>query len=373
MELPTINRRARSPEAAKDAPAASDAPPASHTERRVFLAYFAVGLVGLPLALLAGLAALAFAHERRDANNPMAIAAQHALGKAEAAPAPVRIPLIKRRRRRRLATENDDVGGHVDLTDYYNNQYVGTIGIGTPPQTLSVVFDTGSSDLWIPGRGCSECGNHETFDYAASSSYEPLVDGSGDALTFEVDYGSGKVTGYQAEDSVLVGSALSLSGVDFGEVVYEDRDIQSFMMDGIAGLAFRGLSMVTKPTLLELLHAQHPEVPYLFSVFLSNDPAKTTSHLAFGAYDLGLVGANASWHYTPVVKRGFGDFKYWTVKLTGMEVLGGTTLDLCPGGCYAIVDSGTSGIAVPEDSYDDLVKAVRGGVDLSARAEGMRR
>lgn len=32
---------------------------------------------------------------------------------------------------------------------------------------------------------------------------------------------------------------LTLSGAAFGEVVYEDKDIQSFMMDGIAGLAFR--------------------------------------------------------------------------------------------------------------------------------------
>ena len=36
------------------------------------------------------------------------------------------------------------------------------------------------------------------------------------------------------------------------------------MMDGIAGMAFPGLAMVTQPTLLELLHEQHPEVPYLF-------------------------------------------------------------------------------------------------------------
>ena len=278
--------------------------------------------------------------------------------------APLRVDLERRPRatRRRATGDNDLV-----LTDYFNNQYVGQISIGTPAQQLSVVFDTGSSDLWIPGRGCNECGHHATFDYTASSTYEPLLDKNGDLSKFEVDYGSGKVTGYQAKDSVHLGS-LELDDVAFGEVVYEDRDIQSFMMDGIAGLAFRGLSMVTKPTLLELLHEQHPDVPYLFSLYLSNDPddADRPSHLTFGDYDLGIVGDNATWHYTPVIKRGFGDFKYWTVKMTGMAVVStddASELDLCPSGCYAIVDSGTSGIAVPEESYDALVAAVTKGLN----------
>jgi hypothetical protein len=107
------------------------------------------------------------------------------------------------------------------------------------------------------------------------------------------------------------------------EVLYEDHEIQSFMMDGIAGLAFRGLSMVTKPTLLELLHEQHPTVPNMFSMYLSNNPEDMShpSHLVFGAYDLSVVGTNATWHFTPVIKRGYGDFKYWTVKMYAMQVM----------------------------------------------------
>ena len=60
--------------------------------------------------------------------------------------------------------EEDYEGNMLTLVDYYNNQYVGMIGIGTPPQYLTVVLDTGSSDLWIPGMGCTACGNHATFD-----------------------------------------------------------------------------------------------------------------------------------------------------------------------------------------------------------------
>ena len=83
--------------------------------------------------------------------------------------------------------------GSIVINDYDNSQYYGEIDLGTPNQKFEVIFDTGSSDLWVASVNCDDsCGKHAEYDSSKSSTY--IANGT----SFNITYGSGPVGGYES-------------------------------------------------------------------------------------------------------------------------------------------------------------------------------
>ena len=106
------------------------------------------------------------------------------------------------------------------LTNYKNSQYVGSIDIGTPPQTIEVIFDTGSSNFWITSSRCLDpgCLVHKSYDATKSLTHEKV------GTRVEVEFGSGMIEGVFCKDNVQFGH-LNIPHQEFGEIEKEKGDI----------------------------------------------------------------------------------------------------------------------------------------------------
>ncbi|NP_001193438.1 renin isoform X2 [Bos indicus x Bos taurus] len=240
----------------------------------------------------------------------------------------------------------------VVLTNYLDTQYYGEIGIGTPPQTFKVVFDTGSANLWVPSTKCSPlytaCEIHSLYDSLESSSYVE------NGTEFTIHYGSGKVKGFLSQDLVTVGGITVTQ--TFGEVT--ELPLLPFMLakfDGVLGMGFPAQAVGGVTPVFDHILAQRVLTDDVFSVYYSRNSHLLGGEIVLGGSDPQYYQEN--FHYVSISKPGS-----WQIRMKGVSVRS-TTL-LCEEGCMVIVDTGASYISGPTSSLRLLMEAL-GAKELS--------
>nr|XP_058130993.1 renin isoform X2 [Dasypus novemcinctus] len=165
---------------------------------------------------------------------------------------------------KRLSSGN--VTSPMVLTNYLDTQYYGEIGIGTPPQTFKVIFDTGSANLWVPSSKCdplyAACETHSRYDCSESSSY--MENGT----EFTIHYGTGRVRGFLSQDVVTVGGITVTQ--TFGEVT--ELPTMPFMLakfDGVLGMGFPAQAVGGVTPVFDHILSQRVLKEDVFSVYYS--------------------------------------------------------------------------------------------------------
>ena len=274
----------------------------------------------------------------------------------------IEIPLMRKKKtmqehQKLNAWRAQQTDGNIVLKNLQDSEYYGPISIGTPPQEFLVIFDTGSSNLWVPSSTCDKtkypsCANHTLYDHTKSKDYKS------NGETFTLPYGSGVCSGFLSEDTITW-SNFTISGGTFGEVTNEPGAVwEEVPFDGICGMGLPGIAVDKVTTPFTYLMNEKVLEDNVFGFYLSSDE-KPTSVLTLG-------GANKDYYvgdftYVPTQKF-LGNAGYWLIHGDDIKI-DGTSMGSCKGflsgnKCQMVVDTGTSVLTGPSKKIAPIISKI---------------
>ncbi|KAG0325719.1 hypothetical protein BGZ99_000239 [Dissophora globulifera] len=229
-----------------------------------------------------------------------------------------------------------------------------TLYIGTPVQNFSMVFDTGSSDMWVPSQACATptCLTLIRYNSTVSSTFHA------EDKAFNIKYGDGSnISGVTGLDRMLISSA-SITNQSFGMAAVDDSTIAKKGVEGVVGLGFgRAANVKSYTTSMEMLLAQKTILQPIVSMWLGrqrmggSNPGSGGA-IIFGGVDTTKYIGNFTW--APITDRNAWKIHFDAVSIAGKDLhLSGD----------ALIDSGTSLIVVPTKVASIFHQQIPGAIE----------
>jgi hypothetical protein len=228
-----------------------------------------------------------------------------------------------------------------------DDTYVTATKVGT--QTFELIVDTGSSNLWV-GSG---------------TKYTPGSTSTNTGKTFEVEYGSGTVSGTEYTDTVVLGG-LTITKQSFGDGT---KSSGFTGVDGIVGFGPVDLTedtvsgSTTVPTVVNNLFTQGKISTQVLGVSFApesgSDDDDANGSLALGGTD-STKFSGAINYVTKTSTSPYSD--YWGITVTEIAYNGKSI----GASAQAIVDTGTTLIYIPTAAYNSFLSASGGKTDSSS-------
>jgi hypothetical protein len=227
-------------------------------------------------------------------------------------------------RRRQLLQVQEKMQGDLIALGYFYAE----LKVGTPPQTFSLIVDTGSSVTAIPCTGCRDCGPHTNprFNPESSLTFRQAPCGGSLYCTscvrgvcgYRVSYQEGSsYSGFLARDVIRLGvsgACVAVESFPFGCSTAETGLFTSQQADGIMGLGTsRRHADQSNPTVLEALVEQRL-VEDVFSLCIG----ALRGTLTFGMPQLGAADGTPASVPASLFWTGVVESTYYGVEVTAI-------------------------------------------------------
>jgi len=252
--------------------------------------------------------------------------------------------------------------GSQPFIDYVDNFYLGNISLGTPGQSFQIVLDTGSSNLWVVDKSCTDdvCDglSNPLFDPWKKNKYDRSKSSTyyKDGRDFEIYYGSGSCYGNLVVDTLNL-AGLTVLNQTFGAATGIAEVFGYFPIDGILGL---GWPAISEDNVVPPFQNLMPQLDAgLFSVWLDRhmkpSEGQSGGQITYGAID--SKNCDSTIVYTPITSQ-----TYWQFAVEGFTVSDYSIKKKA----QAISDTGTSFIYGPDDAVDKIIDLSGAEYDFSS-------